>query len=317
MFSNDFFHFKLHSPNNLLQVRVGNCIVMEKATYPKRMLYPLKYFSLWGFHCVPSIRIGGQMASFTILTFHLVLSVWFSVNFIRVFDQLIRLLEPLDAINIFLYHMSAVSTYWLIFYDSIAKMKFEREFWHIFTDIYMKYHFKMIMKWKFLGTIIVLLVGHISCYAYALFVDNTSRETANVLHFLFQLMIDSRVIFYIFHVEIIACQLRKVSLEILKMRCESEFNAVKNMKRIRILIQLTFEMKDLVNMIFGWSQLALVFLSFESTLTLMNIVYRQIHGKLNTFDGGVMTFSSIIITYRIIFHLFYINKYTTDCYEVV
>lgn len=308
---------KLHSPNNLSKVRVRNCVAVKKAMYPKRILYPLKYFSLWGFHCVPSIRIGGHIASLSVQAYHFGMSVWFTVSFIRAFHYLNHLMEFLDAINITFYNITAVLTYWLILCDSITKMKFETKFWHNFSRIYMKYHLISTIKWKFPAAIILLLIGHILCYSYAMFFDGTSRNSDTVLHFLFQLMIDSRVIFYVFHVELIACQLRKVSSELLEMRHQNGQNAVENIKRIRILIQLTFEMIELVNTIFGWSQLALVFLSFESTVTLMNSIYRQIHGKLDQFHGGTMTISSTIIAYRIIFHLFCINKYTADCYTVV
>lgn len=255
--------------------------------FPKQIEYALKYFNLWGFHYIPSARIGGSLTSLAIFFCHFGLCVWFSFGFIQSYDELNSSMELLDALNIFLYNIMSVLTYWLITYDSITAMKVRNIFWCVFSEINQDYSMQRhFMRWDCLTAALILLVGNASSFVIAPFIDETSRKMSILPQYLFQSILDHRIMFYFLHMEVIVWQLQKINSELTEMR-EQRNNLTKNrFKWTRDYYHLTFKMVDQMNEIFGWSQFALVLLSFELSLTLLNNVFRQFHGKFDNFDDG-------------------------------
>lgn len=270
---------------------------------PKWLTILLKYFSFWGFHCVPSVKFGGSTASSLIFVFHIVFCSWCSFVVLRAFAEQQAIMEFLDALNFFLNFITFAASYWLIIFDSYTNQTDQNKFWKIYSKIQEEYGHKFDMKkWDYFVPSIVLLIGSSSIYTLVLIRENITGVATIMMNIAFLYIFDHRLFFYLLHLKAIAFQLWKIDNQLKEMmntnpllngdseRMHSiQFLHDRNQfKWIRRYYEMIYQMCESVNTIFGWSHLALVMLNFHTSVTFLSFIYRLIYGKFDAFDNSAL-----------------------------
>lgn len=256
---------------------------------PKSLNYALKYYRLWGFHCIPSTSCCEKWISTTIFLCQTGLCALYSWACVRMYIEINQAMSFFDAINVLAYDITSIITYFLIIYDSHSTIKAQRAFWENFSHNCEQYDLntrKIKVKWRDVIALIFLLIGIvISCLSTILGGDqDASRTLEQILCYFTECVLDHRILFYFLHVEVICCQLRTINVNLMQIRAETIGEIKTQMQCISRHLNLIFKMVDQMNTIFGWSQLAVVALNFQSALTILNTCYQQINGKFDQFD---------------------------------
>lgn len=238
-----------------------------------------RYYSLCGFHSIPSMRIGGKSIKYLIIMIHSSLCVWYSYIIIKGLSNLQSNLEFLDVINIFAFNFSCILTLWLIIYDSYTNQNAQNAFGATFYGINATNFFCSARKLEFLIPMNVLTVGDCVIFALATFYGHGTHHE-NVIHCLFLGITDNRAFFYVLHLKIIAIQLEAIETKLKTMQTQSILWR-KRLKWVKHHLQLTHEMCININKIFGLSHLAMIFLTFQTMIALMNNELRSSKQKKN------------------------------------
>lgn len=317
---------------------------------PQWLELVLKYYSLWSFHFVPSVKLGGIVISCLILLCHIVLCSWFSFITLRTFVEMRAQMEFLDSLNFFLYFIAYSASYWLIISDSYINQRYQNNFWNIYSKINNEFSSQIeFEKWNYLGPFIFLIIGISSNFTFVLFRERNTKLATIMMHIALLFIHDHRVFFYLLHLKTIAYQLWKIEKKLKNMGKsnalviqDSQFHVENQFKWVLSYYELVHKMSENLNRIFGWSQLISVLLTFYSSVTFLSFIYRQIDKKFAKIDSGMLFFllqiivvwfkmltvkiissavvnmtSSICMLSRIAFQVFYSNKYTYKCYDAV
>lgn len=255
----------------------------------------LKYYSLWSFHFVPSVKLGGKVISCLIFLSHIVLCSWCSFITLRAFVEMRAQMEFLDSLNFFLYYIAYSASYWMIISDSCINQKYQRKFWNIHSKINNEFSSQIeFEKWNYLRPFIFLIVGNSSVFTFVLLRERNTKLATIMMHIALLFIHDHRVFFYILHLKTIAYQLWKIEKKLENMRKsnalviqDSQFHVENQMKWVLGYYELVHKMSEKVNRIFGLSQLILVLLTFYSSVTFLSFVYRQFDKKFTKFDSGM------------------------------
>lgn len=195
--------------------------------------------------------------------------------------------ENLDVVNFLLYYVASVITYWLIIYDSFANRSLQFKFWNLFDRMNQNYGESIYQKGDYLTGCIALTLIDIVAFGLS-FCDDTTPTFNKILHFFFLGVFDNRIFYYILHLKLIACKLQSIEIQ---MKHQQGNLTEKRIKSISNHYRLTYEMSDCVNMAFSWSQVALVMLTFYTSVTFLNIAYRLAHAKFNKIVAGTTSIS--------------------------
>lgn len=249
--------------------------------FPKWVQCTLKYYSLFSFHFIRTVTIGGNRITRLICLFHIGLCTWCSFGSTFA-DELETLMERLDALNFLLYYITSALTYTLIIYESCSNRSIENEFWKIYSRINNEF-----CRQKNVENRCNLIISAALC-AIDVFIailsiagEHTTSSAYLMRHHIFLIIWSNRILFYLLHLNVIDLQLRKSEAGI------NEIQRLELFKWIRDYYELVHEMSDQVNVIFGWSHLASILLNFHSVLTFVNFIYRQIHRKFDRFNYGI------------------------------
>lgn len=258
----------MHTPN-----------IERVAMYRKWVERFLKYFSLWGFHVVPTLKFGGDITSALIFVFHFGLSSWCSYTAYNQFAKKLALMEFIDMLNFCLYFITCSSLYWFIIFDSYTKKREQKHFWIIYQRANEKSQLS-VKKGKYAAVLIMLIMADLLSCILALIHENET-DVGRIMHFTFLTVVDHRVFFYILHLKVIAFQLGKIKTEINQELQSNRLLFIRNQ------YEHAFEMSDHVNKIFGISHLVLIMLTFHSSITYLNFIYRLLQRKFNKYNNGL------------------------------
>lgn len=277
---------------------VGNVSSLVEVTYSKRstnirsdtnmlpiwIQYTMKYYSLLGFHSIPDSTFGGQLLRSMILFIQIGCCSWCSFWTFRAFVEEQTRMAFLDALNFFLYYLTCASTYWLILYDSYTKQNVEHSFWKNVIQISEKFYSRMTWtKWNFLSAFCGVLAVDCAMISFSLYRGNTTHIVDKMMHFTFVVIVDHWTFFYLLHLKVLAYQLQCIETELERHRTDGCPSLSKG-QWIRENFRLVYEMADSITDAFGWSNVALQLLSFHSSVTFSNFIYRQAHQKFYNLD---------------------------------
>lgn len=309
---------------------------------PKWIEYVLKYYSFWGFHAT-SFAFSRKIVHNSVFVAHIILCGWCTLQGWISFVDGAAFMEFLDVLNFSFYYITGILLYWLIIYDSFVSRNVEFRFWHNFFQIPDKFGRQLdATKFSFFIPLIALTIGDSFMFIFAIVFEKLSDVNAKMMHVILLGVIDHRIFFYLFHLHVVASQLRQLTMEVKQMQQNSLISGIFDRKRfnwIHKYYNSLYEMSCDINQIFGWSHLVLITLSFLSLVTNLNFTYRKISGKAENINFGwyhhVQWLSSFIwplqfnsfleitivsVTYmicRITSHLLLINKYTNECYTPI
>lgn len=245
---------------------------------PKWIAYVLNYYMIWGFHSTSSSTIIEKCLSVSIFCLHFSLCTWCSYNYFESFFRILMLLDFLDVLNFMFYYVNCLVAYWFIIFDSYSKRKVQNTFWHIFQQI--NEHFVSLSEmnnWSCLAILIELTVADVLILLLSVIGDYLSCSGDKAMHFVFTCAIDHRVFFFLLHIKLIAFEMQRINAELMEMH---ERRFTQNLKKTRDCYKLVYEMSENMNQIFGWSQLILIMLIYQSYVTFLNYTYRRMSGKI-------------------------------------
>lgn len=238
----------------------------------------LKYYSLWGFHSIPFIRFGGNRMNLLIGYGQVLLCVWYMYIAFSPSETRKTLMLRLDVMNFSLYFITCIITCWLIFYDSYTKQAFQIKFWKQIMLVEQGCFEKMkLYKWIYLVTLALIIFIDTFIFVFALLDKSSSDLKGKMVHFIFLCITDNRTMFYILHLETIAYQLRKIEIQLKRLK-------VHNFRLFRKNYALVYEMSNYINSIFGLSHLALILISFHTSVTFLCLLYRQVNKQISIFS---------------------------------
>lgn len=311
---------------------------------PKWIKYILMYYSLWGFCFIFPIEIDKRFFKFFVFSGHIALCLWCIFCSLISFSAYLTLMEVLDALNFFAFYVAAILLYITIIYDSHSNQTREMHFWKIFSEVSMESSAQSILeKWSYLNGLLVLLINNLLILLIGLVCDDTTDSTIKLLNFIFFNIIDNRMLFYFLHLKLIAFQLSKIGDQLNEMQksiwhCDKQpQNKWTRSDWIQNFYGQIYEMSDHVNLVFGWSNVMLILISFYSAVTFLNFCFRQTqiffedfyYSKFNSnlvYDIDFWLFATFVdalfippflMTCRIAIHIFFWNKYANNCYGSV
>lgn len=246
-----------------------------------------KYFSLLGFHSIPSMRIGGEYVKFVIPLIQLIVWSWYFLNIAKSFWFLATFMTYLDALNIFVYNITSCLVVLLIIYDSCTKRNDQNVFGQKLAKANAKYYTGMkVLNWNHLIMFALLLVGSIiDCLSGIILFDDFYETQFKIIYFSLNAILDNRIFFYIFHLRAIIVQLKEIETKLRFMR-KKPFKC-NQLKLIQEYNYLTHEMCENINEIFGLSQFALILMSFQSSATILNSCFRSTQKRYDFFNYGL------------------------------
>lgn len=247
----------------------------------------LKYYSLFGFHSIDSARIGGKLTTTFIFIIQLVLGIWCMLWAFQAFEMEKRNIEYLDALNFFLFYLTTSVAYWPIIYDTYKNRRNQNAFWQRFNRINNGFIIHINAdKWDFLGAFIALGVIDLILFVLTI-VRALSNHLELVFHYIFIIVFDQRIIFYLFHLKTVTFQMRKI------------LHIVNNQRYANTIMfrdyELIYEMIDDMNETFGWSNLGLILLNFHTSVTFASFIYSQKHHSFYQFNTGSFFFLTCIL----------------------
>lgn len=246
----------------------------------KWIKYTLKYYTFWGFYSTSS-----KLTHIFVLIFQAISCIFCTLMGIKTLIQDQELMKLLDAYNIFLYFVFAMSLYWHTIYDSYTYRYEISYFWQIFEKIDVKFQIQNNFKIRYYFIIFIILsVGDCVMYIFATFFEHLSHTNGKTMHFILLNVVDHRLFFYLFHVNVIAFQLKKIEKKFKKLSVTSEFN--NELKWFRDYYKLVNEMSNCINNSFAWSNMLMILLFFLTLVTNINFVYRYlINRTLDKFNS--------------------------------
>lgn len=268
---------------------------MYFAMNPNWIVFILKYYSIFGFYNKSCAKFHEKCVNSLILFVHVGLCSWCSLTAMTSFVEEIQLMEFLDALNFLLYYLTSAATYCLIIVDSYANRNNQRSFWKLFAQIDGKYCHQF-NKWSYLSGLITLSIGNTAMSIIAFAYERTTGSDTKIMNCIFLNVFDHRIFFYLLHMEAITFQLQKINAVLKNISLNKHLDirrpAINSLtklqcKWIRTNYRYVHEMTNHMNSMFGWSNLALTLLSFLSSITFLNFIYRQCHRKFGKFDSGL------------------------------
>lgn len=251
----------------------------------------LKYYTLWGFISIPFDSVSKKYSNWLIFVIHVGFCSWSSFNTLKSFFKAFAFIGFLNSVNVFLYILTCVGTYWLIVYDCYTKRKLQHAFWMICEKISDHFCSLELMQKSNCLTILIAysIVDVIICLA-TIFGENVTSPSSKLVHLVFISVIDQRVSFYVFHAKLIEFQLRTISAKLTMISTHESFGVSesfngRHFKYICNYYELVHQMSERINAIFGWSQLAIIVMSFHSNAAFLNSAYSQTKETFSDIEG--------------------------------
>lgn len=226
----------------------------------------LTYFDACGFNSGMSKLSTNPKIANIINAAHILLAIFFAlfkVCLVIKFSTDVRLLK---AINFILQYSAALYTNLSIILDGNLQKRKHRRFWAIVEQIDAQNNFNFtssILKFflcSFTSVLAILL----------LFIVGTTPSDNDVIYmymFLFKIA-EARFFHYILCMEVVQFQLKTIQNVLTNQKLD-----IRRIKWIRDYYHSVYQMMDLLNNIFGWSNVALILCCFYFFIADVNWVY--------------------------------------------
>lgn len=209
------------------------------------------------------------------MTVHLLFVAFVTFYKIYILIGLSSTMRLIELVNLSAQYSVPIYTYWFIFLDTLLYCDEHRTFWKLVELIDRRYWQQTICLrgyiWKFASYISVALVLFLSLLAF--------REFAHMLPTLAYLTLISacqiRLFHYLFHLEVIKFQLETIVNQINTTIVTSKISS--HFKGIRDGIATALELTELLNVMFGWSQVFALLFCFYNFVTCFNSFYAHHH----------------------------------------
>lgn len=223
--------------------------------------------------------------------------------------QLYESVGLIETINEIVEYCASVYAYWLIILDSFVHRQAHKRFWQTVQQI--DKHVCCLSHFEFrryMAEFIEFFAIRISIIVINMILVNFERTGIYIAYMIPIQICQIRVFYYIFGLEAIQFQLECIEREIVRTRTGSSNSIlaeVINFKRIRKNFECIYKSSDLLNTIFGFSQVAAVLFCFYSMFTDLNYIY--IHFRELSEVDLIGKYSLVMIFCILLWNLFVIN----------
>lgn len=265
--------------------------------YPTWMKILFLYYDFWGFCTLYKTPLRKPKYYRVIFAFHLFLVTFATVGiFLFLFRPINDVLGHLiDSLKL----CAHLLVYWISIFELYLKQQTQQKFWNIlnFIDKHLCSHRFNCFKSSYLLKIIVyfvIIMTFLLNYVIILFSMTASNKSSYYFWFCYALIVlfhKHQAFYYLFYLEIIKYELKMVRNELdemwqfcenQEMKSTKQFAKVfqcKRFKWIRELYESIYDMNDVVNTVFGWSNIVAISFSFLLILADINWLYWKSFNK--------------------------------------
>lgn len=265
--------------------------------YPKWMKFLLLYFDLFGFSTQFNTSQNHSVLYRIIFFIHFILAV---VSSLAILTFLRRpIFDKLGAINDSLKLCVTLLVYWLSLFELYFRQKTQKHFWIITQKIDKKFYTHHKLRFRAYALLMsfysILYVLMYLNYVFRIFSNKRSEFNFFWACYSFVgLFHKNQLFYYLFLVEFIKNDLKIIDREITKLLFECKRGEGKNAKTflktfycnrfkwIRQFFDSICDLKETLNLVFGWSNVAAIIASFLLTLTEINWLIWRVFNKFNS-----------------------------------
>lgn len=254
---------------------------------PNQIKQFLNFFDLCGF-CSGSSNWFCTRRSINFVMFaHFLLAIFFTFSQFYYFRVFYSNLEMLETISELVEVSATLYTYYLIILDANVHRTAHKYFWDILWQIDNCFcsQFELTCRIYIFKLVIFFLL------TFLILIRNMWFSLAEFLTISIHLVIvkicQIRLLYYLFCLEVINSQLKKIEHELVTMKGThaivnfqmQSFHAfeMQRFRWIREYFHCIYDMVEIVNEIFGWSQVAAILLNFHCLFTDFNYFYIHYH----------------------------------------
>lgn len=263
----------------------------------KQIVCILTFFDMFGYDTGFSPISTGRKSKLFILFVNILFATLFTLYEFCFIIELLNLVGILDTINELIQYSAALCTYWLIILDSILYRREHKTFWNNLERINGSFCSQCLSLqnylWYSIECILISTILYMCVYATNVF---PSTMFSNFVFLILILVWQIRLFYYILCLEIVYHQLKTISNEISIIKSvfnvAGEGNCVhtskmdscefEGIRRIQEYYYCVNTMMDILNVIFSWSQPAVILFCLYSVVTDLNWLY-------STFDKFTLT----------------------------
>lgn len=245
----------------------------------RRMKFILYIFDVCGYCTGTTVLSTHKWTIPLIFILHFTLATYFVFHKFYLIADLSVTYDRIEVANLLMKYATESYTYWLILLDSLEHREHNKQFWNIYAKIDEYFciqdtNFRYFLI-KFIGYIPILII----LFTLNSWIDAFPHTRSLFLYLALVMIVDLRVFYYIFCLDVLQHQLKTIEKEYkfmvefsdkikrhpLKNLRSASFYAPFELKRFkwtREYIYHVHEMVELLNKIFGWSQVCVVLLCF-------------------------------------------------------
>lgn len=262
---------------------------------PSQIVNVLNFFDVMGYCTGSTALTKYRQIRLLIHVMHSVFAVLFTMYMFQLSVELYQVMGLLETLNELAQYSVALNTYWLIILDSFLHRYKHRSFWMIVQLIDEHFCSQTVFLRGYLCKIFeyfpVTLISSYLIYFLKAVPQVRAVFIGDTLITICQL----RVFYYLFCLEVVNWQLKMIETEVKIMKSVSpmddkthpfrEFD-LKRFKWINKYYDCVMEMTELLNDIFGWSQIASILCCFYTLLTNLNWLYANLDRLSVTHSSG-------------------------------
>lgn len=258
---------------------------------PKQIVSILNFFDIFGYYTASSAIAKYQKMQLLVFIVQILLATNFALYQFQFVIEFGRMLGPLEIANEMFQYAMGLCTYWAIIFDTFKYRRKHQQFWKILkridTDFCKQFLSFRGYLCKLIEFFLVSITVYILSYIYRAFPQTNGVFISLALIIICRI----RMFYYVFCLEIINWQLQMVQHELIVIKqWSSNTNHSASNSILRTHVQLDYfnlsrfkwvnqyygcivEMTELLNIIFSWSQFAVILYGFYSLLTDLNWCY--------------------------------------------
>lgn len=234
---------------------------------PNRIVRFLNFFDAFGFNSGASKLSNHRTVIGLIQILHVVIVVLLTFFQFRLIFFILTPFGIADVMNETVQYSALLYTYWLIIVDSLLQHRSHMRFWAIVEEINRNFCGQL----KCYRNYTIKLIEFHTLLAFVSLITWSSNDwtmfDAGLAYSVLIKIVHIRMFYYIFCLDTVNFQLEMIECGVKSQR----------LKRTREYIYNTHEMVDILNEIFGWSQVAAIPCCFYLLTTDINWVYAHGH----------------------------------------
>lgn len=271
---------------------------------PNRLLF---LFDICGFNTQTNNSFN---VTYLIICVHILMAVSFTIYEFCFFYKFYEYYGLFETINESIEYSASLCSYWLIIFDSIFYRRTHKRFWRVFQQINRKernviprsYMIKFV---EFFGSKFIIDFIVVRYYGFGDY-DVFPALWGYIAYMIPINICQIRLFNYIFYLEVVVFQLKMIENELESMTMRVHYDrTIKPFQWIRNL-ECVHELSQLINKIFGLSNVSTILFCFYAMFTDLNYYYIHFHEHSTTrlMRKQSLVFFPILYPDKILFNSF-------------